>query len=291
MAVPRRWSRIELRIPGEAEDALLGRLGPECIGLETSALPDGTVRLDLYLESSDDAGSVTRGLEAVLRGLGIDPAGAGLATGTVEDGRWVERFQQGLRPIALGRGFVVVPGEEEPEDRGRSVIRLVPGQAFGTGEHPTTRLCARALEVRVARGQRWLDLGTGTGILAVVAVRCGAESVVARDVDPDAVEVASGVLASNGVRDRVDLALGSLEGLDGAALDGIVANIAAPFFLDRAPALGGALRPGGRILASGFLDVDLPDVREALEASGFRDVRSEMDGAWRLLDGTLAGGP
>ena len=202
----------------------------------------------------------------------------------------MERFQQSLRPIALGRGFLVVPGAEEPEAGGRSVIRLVPGRAFGTGEHPTTRLCAQALESRVAPGQRWLDLGTGTGILAVLAVRCGAASVVARDVDPDAVEVASGVLASNGVRDRVDLAVGSLEGLDGAALDGIVANIAASFFLDQAPALGRALRRGGRILASGFLDVDLPDVRHALEASGFRDVRSEMDGAWRLLDGIVAGG-
>src|SRR5213075_275452 len=100
-----------------------------------------------------------------------------------------------------------------PDARGgeREPIVLVPGMAFGTGEHETTRLCAAALERLVVPGSRWLDVGTGTGILAIVAARCGATKVVAVDNDPEAAHVALEVVRRNGLEDSIEVLEGSLE--------------------------------------------------------------------------------
>ena len=91
------------------------------------------------------------------------------------------------------------PGVAAPEPAGKLNIRLVPGRAFGTGEHPTTRLCRRVLEQRVRRGRRWLDLGGGSGILTTVSLLLGASEVVCADTDPEAVSVAREVLEANGL--------------------------------------------------------------------------------------------
>jgi len=286
----RRWGRIDVRIPAECEDAFLGRLAGECLGAESSAEADGTIRFTVYMASPRDVDFAVETLKASFEALGIDRSAAILGSGVVEDGQWVERFQSRLQPFELGRRFLVVADGPATVPAGRSAIRLVPGRAFGTGEHPTTRLCAGLLELRVRSGDTWLDLGTGTGILAVVAVRCGAEKVLARDVDPDAIEVARDVLGANDVLNRVELAEGSLDGLSAAGVDGVVCNIAAPFFLDHGKDLAEVVRPGGRVVASGFLDGDLPEVAASLGRAGIRSQGSVMDGPWRALDALRVAG-
>jgi ribosomal protein L11 methyltransferase len=195
----------------------------------------------------------------------------------------VERWQASLSPIPLGAGFVVVSGEDAGTGDGRAPIRLVPGMAFGTGEHQTTRLCAAAVERQVARGSRWLDLGTGTGLLAIVAARCGASRVLAVDVDPAAVEVASAVVSANAAARCVDVRSGSIAETGGERFDGIVANIQASFFIANAAALANALREDGVLIASGFLDDDVVDVTSALRSAGMRVASRDDDGAWVCL--------
>jgi ribosomal protein L11 methyltransferase len=188
-----------------------------------------------------------------------------------------------LAPIPLGAGFVVVPVDAPHAGDGRAPIRLVPGMAFGTGEHETTRLCAAALEARVARGSRWLDLGTGTGVLAVIAARCGASRVLAVDVDPDAADVASSVVAANGATGAVEVRCGSIDVVGGERFDGIVANIQASFFLANAAAVAAALADGGVLIASGILDEDVGDVTSALRSEGLRVGSRDSQGPWVCL--------
>jgi ribosomal protein L11 methyltransferase len=164
----------------------------------------------------------------------------------------------------------------------RTPILLVPGRAFGTGEHGTTRLAVEALERHVTAASAWLDLGTGTGLLAVVARLLGAGRVVARDNDADAVEVAREVLEANGEA-TIDLALGSMEDLTLASFDGIAANIIAPFFVGHAGEVAALLRPGGVLLATGLLEEEALPVGHALEKAGLTLEGKESAPPWILL--------
>ena len=162
-------------------------------------------------------------------------------------------------------------------------IRLVPGRAFGTGEHATTRLCAAALEDEVRPGSRWLDLGTGTGILAVVAAQCDAGEVVAVDSDPEAVAVAREVVAANRGLERVSFRTGSLDpGLDGQ-FDGVVVNVSAAYLVAAAPALAASVRAAGIVLASGFQREDLDEIAEAMTAAGLGPRSTSTQEDWVLL--------
>jgi len=155
--------------------------------------------------------------------------------------------------------------------------------AFGTGEHETTRLCAYGVEQQVVPGSRWLDLGTGTGLLAIVAARCGASRVLALDSDPVAIAVAWDVVAANAATGVVEVRAGSIAEAGDETFDGIVANIQASFFIASAASLGSALAPGGLLIASGFLDDDVACVSSALAAAGMVVLASSSEGPWVCL--------
>jgi ribosomal protein L11 methyltransferase len=225
----------------------------------------------------------------VLRRLELGPERCALRLERVADGRWVERYQASLRPYPLGRRFTIDPGggDTQRAEGDRQLLRLVPGRAFGTGEHPTTRLCAAALEVRVDDGSRWIDLGCGSGILALVASRSGAARVLALDTDPEALTVAREVLAANGGPGVIEIRRGSTEAASGECWGGIVANIDAAFFLGRAAELAALLDPGGHLLASGFLEAQRPEVERALVRSRFEILEWRCCGEWALLAARL----
>jgi ribosomal protein L11 methyltransferase len=155
--------------------------------------------------------------------------------------------------------------------------------AFGTGEHETTRLCAAGLERCVTPGSRWLDLGTGTGLLAIVAARCGASRVLAIDTDPEAVAIASAVVAANAAAEVVEVRAGSLAACAGESFDGIVANIQSSFFLAHAAPLASTMTAGGALLASGILEEDVPEVQAALGIAGIYVEARTTEGPWALL--------
>jgi ribosomal protein L11 methyltransferase len=280
--VSRRWSVLVVETPEGLEEEVAAALADSGLGAEIAPAAPGVAEVRVYLEEAADREGWTARARSVLAAHGA-PA-RGIRIESLEDRRWVEAYRATLRPIPLGRRFVVLPGEGFDVPAGREAIQLVPGMAFGTGEHPTTRMCAEALERAVDPGSRWLDLGTGTGLLALLAVRCGAAAVLAVDTDPEAVRVARETVAGNRGGDRVEVVLGSTEARGEERFDGIVANIAASFFLREAPALAACLRPGGVLLATGFLIEDLEEIGPALARAAFRIVARTEIAPWALVE-------
>ena len=274
---------LTARVPDALDDEIAAVLGSGSLGVEVNASGPGMSELRIYLGPGDDARAWRERAGRVLLAHGLAVSEARLAIDPVVDGRWVERWQASLSPIPLGTRFVVRQNDAAAAPGGRESIRLIPGMAFGTGEHQTTRLCAAGLEERVTPGSRWLDLGTGTGLLAIVAARCGAARVLAVDLDPDAADVASEVVAANAAGGVVEVRAGSLAGCGGETFDGIVANIQASFFIANAAGLASALVDGGVLLASGFLDEDIAEISSVLGAAGLRVTARRSDGSWACL--------
>jgi ribosomal protein L11 methyltransferase len=279
-----RWCVLRALVPDALDDEIAAVLGSGSLGVEVATQGPGVSEVRVYLGGTDDPEAWRERARIVLAAHGLAEAASRLAVDPVEDGRWVERWQASLAPIPLGDRFVVVPSDRVVPPEGRESIRLIPGMAFGTGEHPTTRLCAAGLERHVEAGSRWLDLGTGTGLLAILAARCGASRVLAIDSDREAVSVASGVVAENGVANVVEVREGSVDARRGETFDGIVANIQSSFFLANAAELAAAMRDAGVLLVSGLLVEDVAEVSDALAAAGLFVCAQASDGPWALLE-------
>ena len=200
------------------------------------------------------------------------------------DQDWSEGWKAGLGPMAIGRVFVRPSWIAAAAPPGMVEVVLDPGMAFGTGSHPTTSLCLEALSARLeGRGAlRVLDVGTGSGLLAIAARRLGAAAVVASDNDPVALRVAAENAAANGVELE-------LRGDDVAELPGpfdlILANILANTLVELAPAIAGQLAPGGVVLLSGILGPQAAEVEAAYRAAGLAPAGGghRAEGEWALL--------
>ena len=274
---------LTVRVQDALDDEIAAVLGTDSLGVEVVAAGPGFSELRVYLASIDEAHAWRERALHVLSAHGLSGGDAMLAVAPVTDERWVERWQASLAPIPLGSRFVVMPNDSARVPDGRERIRLIPGMAFGTGEHETTRLAAAGVERYVARGSRWLDLGTGTGVLAIVAARCGAASVVAVDLDPDVASVASAVVFRNGAADLVEVRTGSIGDLRGATFNGIVANIQASFFLAESASVAAALVSGGVLLASGFLEDDVAELSGVFSQAGLHVEERWFEGPWACL--------
>ncbi len=282
------WKAVAVNISSGYEDELVGMVSHKILGARS--LPDGCGEstVELFVGTDVDMAALAASVSDALRRLGFDPGKNRPVVFTVPDGNWVENYQKSLRPFPAGDRFLIHPGEERPDCVGdRIPIRLVPGRAFGTGEHATTRLCLAALERTVRTGSRWLDVGCGSGILAVAAAGLGAGAVTAVDNDPEAVEVCREVVTANGAAGTVQVLEGSLEGIERSGYDGVVANIHAPFLLENAMELAGLLRSGGALICTGFLTSELPEITGILEDSGLLVRASGQDGEWAMIQAEL----
>ena len=275
------WYALEFQLPEPLEERVLGALGPECLGAEFRRDGTGHGLFVAYFAGAAEAAATEAAVRRMLQSDQGEPADPSTRLRRVEDGRWVERYQAALSPLRVGRRFLVDPTGGAPPGE-RVTIALVPGRAFGTGEHPTTRLCVAALERHVGRDSRWADVGCGSGILSVVAWHCGARETLAVDVDPEALDIAREVVRRNGLAEHVRFVHGSHETLDAGAWDGVVANIASGYFVAGAGPLASALAPGGRLVVSGFLDTERDAVRSAFLAAGLSEVDSDSEGGWSL---------
>lgn len=202
----------------------------------------------------------------------------------VDEVDWATAWKQGIEPVSAGP-FDVVPtwlADEHPEAPGRVRIVLDPGRAFGSGHHDTTLGCLESLAELDLDGRSVLDVGTGTGLLAIAAVRRGAGRVVGVDVDPDAVEVAAANVAANDV--PVELAVGSVDAAPGA-FDVVVANVLTQTIIDLATPLVTAVAPGGHLVTSGIGIERAPRVVDALTAAGLADVTTRQRGEWAVVAG------
>ncbi len=201
---------------------------------------------------------------------------------------WAEAWKKHYTILHLGKHLVVKPSWLEyasaPED---IVVELDPGMAFGTGLHPTTRMCLILLEDRVPKDSRVLDVGTGSGILSIAAARLGAGEILALDLDPIAVETAGKNVAANHVEKVVQVRHGSVDSAEGV-YDLVCINILAEVIIDLSPALAMILRPGGTVIASGILDYKADDVVEALKAAGINVTEKMQEEDWVALVGVKA---
>jgi len=197
---------------------------------------------------------------------------------------WASRWKEGYKPFPVGRRFLIAPSWDRPPEVGdRLLIVIDPGMAFGTGTHETTQQCLQALE-EYWTGRSLLDVGTGTGILAIAAARLHPQArIVALDIDPEACAVARENMERNGVREGIALFCGTLDELPEERFEMVLANLTADALASLLPRFPQRLEPGGILVLSGLLDGDEEPFREALAAKAFRPLEIKRGGEWRTI--------
>ena len=209
---------------------------------------------------------------------------AELLTARVQDEDWANSWKKYFHTDKVGERVVIQPSWEEYEPQPDEVVlRLDPGAAFGTGTHPTTSMCLRAMEKLVKPGMTVFDVGTGSGVLAIAAAKLGAGMVRAVDYDTTAVRVARENIEANGVSDVVSTAESDLfSALPGkAAL--VTANLIADLVIRLLPELDAHLETGGALLASGIIESRAQEVREAAETAGFFVDEDHEEKEWHAM--------
>ncbi len=301
-----RWRELRIAVDREAVESVsevLRRVAPGGVAIDEPVelgrdedfipLLDKPVLVRAYLpiDGTEDAKQ-----RVVAEGLwhlnAIWPVGE-LETAEVAEEDWANAWKAHYHPIRIGRRFLVRPlWIDVPADSDLITLVLDPGMAFGTGLHPTTQLCLEALEDLDLPGKRVLDLGTGSGILAIAAMKLGAAECLALDVDSVAVEAARGNLAVNGLGSRAGVGSRTGEGVtvgqgtlplpSPRRFDVVLANIIARVIVDLAAELAGALEPDGVLVASGIIDEREEEVAAALLAAGL-SVETRRRGDWRAM--------
>ena len=299
------WLELAVEVDIEAVEAvseILGRFAPggtsvepafdlvdEGLGARVDPARPAIVRA--YVPATD-AASARRAVAEVetalghLQAFGLRPIGE-LLTRQVAEADWAEAWKAHFPVMRVGRRLVIRPTwRRHRAAPGDLVLALDPGMAFGTGLHPTTRLCLAALEVAADRGElegaRVLDVGCGSGILAIAAALLGATSVLGVDTDPIAVEATVANAGRNRLRDTIRARAGSLPSGE-AAHSVVLANLIASVLIALAAALRDELRPGGLLLASGIVADREAEVASALEGTGLRLAERFVEGDWVAL--------
>ena len=245
----------------------------------------GLSHIKLYLEDTDAAGAAR--LTALVQKLGLTAHSAPLP-----DTDWSESWKSSYPPVEVGRKLVVVPYWLENEDHGgRLPVILDPGLTFGTGAHPSTQMVMEAMEQYLRPGDACLDLGSGSGILSVAALRLGAASAVGVDIDPKAEDIARENAAYNGFSApeftactgnvTADKAL--MARLAGETYGLVLVNIVADVIIGLAPVLPRFLSDRSILICSGILDTRLDEVRAALEGAGLTVLETKAKEDWRCV--------
>jgi len=268
--------------------------------LPENGIPEGQAVIQAYFPAEEEARAAERGVRGLLGRLAAD--GLRTAPGTtairpVKEEDWENAWKQYFKPVRISDRLVVKPTWEPYEARpGDIILELDPGMAFGTGTHPSTSLCLRALEKRVRPGMTVIDVGTGSGILAIAAARLGADPVLALDLDPVAVASARNNVEQSGLADRIrvmksDLLQAVLEDPGHAApkADLVVANLLAEIVIRAIPDVRRALGPGGLFIASGIISGKAGLVSKALEAAGFAVEAVDEEDGWTAVTAAATG--
>ena len=282
-----KWLQVSLTLEGELAEPVSERLHRHCKGgviLEASK-NEGYVEIRGYLSISGDVQSTRRKIEEGLFYLGrIRPLPEPVFE-IVEEQNWAEAWKQHYRPVVVGQRLLVLPAWLDNPHPDRIPLLLDPGMAFGTGTHPTTKLSLEALEEHIQPGTQVLDLGTGSGILAIAAAKLGAQHVLGVDIDPVAIESARQNLRNNKVDETVRLLHGSLQDCPpNARYDLILANILIPILMQLLKqGLAERVEKGGKLILSGILDHQAQDVTGAYQAHGLALVHELAWQDWRAF--------
>lgn len=215
---------------------------------------------------------------------GIDLGKLEVTMTTIDDEDWAENWKSQYKPFRLGKHIVIRPGWEEydaePTDK---VVTIDPGMAFGTGTHETTGMCVSLVEEYVKPGMDVIDVGTGTGILAIAAAHMGAKHVLASDIDPMAVRVAAENIEINGFSDVIEAREGDLLEAADTTADVVIANIIADVIIMISAPVRAFIREGGVFICSGIAREREDEVIEALKKAGYGKLDKRNDGEWTAI--------
>ena len=220
--------------------------------------------------------------DTVIIHMYLEPGASPVETEGVEQEDWQNGWRKYYHPLEIGKRLAVVPSWQQ-YDTDRVKLILDPGLAFGTGGHETTSLCMEALDERVTGGERVLDIGTGSGILAIAALKLGAAVAEGVDIDPVAVRTAGENAALNGVQDKLTVLVGDLSDKASGKYDIITANIVANAILSLAPAVPGLMAEGATFIASGIIDSRKDEVIAGLEKAGLAVVEVKEKRGWECI--------
>ena len=239
----------------------------------------GVSRVKFYLSAGEEGEKALEALRPALAEGGYSPS-----CRTLRDEDWENNWKQYYRPMEVGKRLLILPEwEPVPRDTERVPLRLDPGLIFGTGSHPTTRMCLEAIEDLAPRAKKVLDLGCGSGILAIAALLLGAGSALGCDIDEAAPRIAGENAALNGVEDRLTVLAGdatadeALRAAIGGGYDIVFLNIVADVILRLLPDIRRWLRPGGTLIVSGVIDGREGEVAAALRDKGYSFVQRRME--------------
>jgi ribosomal protein L11 methyltransferase len=290
------WWRLSMPCPPELEESLawkLNDLGLHRFAVQHSPETPHQKTLLVWLPQPEWPLAEREQLLASLEPLS-QPFGLAFPAGVwdeVVDEDWSLSWKQHWQPDPVGQQLLILPAwlEVPMEHADRLVIRMDPGSAFGTGSHPTTRLCLEALEAAPPQGLLVADLGCGSGVLGLASLLLGADAVLAADTDSLAVRATEGNRTLNDCSEqRLKVALGSVETLQallaGRRADLLLCNILAPVIEALSPGFESLIAPNGRALLSGLLVDQAPRLKEVLEIQGWRVTQELAQGRWGLLE-------
>ena len=275
-----KWLEVRARVgPGEADDvaALLGRFGRGGAVVEEG--PQGLM-VKAYLPVDRALPRKKERLYTLIGHLSLIVP-LELEEEVLEED-WALAWRAHFTPLHIGRLVIKPSWHNCAAGPGETVLELDPGQAFGTGHHPTTRMCLLLLQKYLRPGMEVLDLGTGSGILALAAARLGAGSVLALDTDPLAVKAARENVRRNGLGGAIKVRKGTLHPRWGC-FDLIAANLTARNILELLPGLSSYLKGGGVLIAGGVIGDREDEVGKGLLGAGLKLLEKAVEGEWRTL--------
>ncbi len=289
------WHAVEVEIARVGETAATTQLwAMNTTGVEVSEDASDFVTLRAYFDTEPDVEKLRQNILNNLRLIDLpDFALRKVEASTIADQDWMSEWKKGWEPLLIGQRLVIAPSWklDQVGDTDRVIIQIDPGMAFGTGTHETTRGCLEMLE------KFWppsplaslLDVGTGTGILAIAATKLQPGSrITAFDVDPEAVEVARENAEINHVADDIEIEVNKLSSYAGQEFDVVLANLTADVIIPLAADFPAAMKPAGTLIVSGILREQGEDVITALTTQHFELIESKPDGEWVTIAFRLA---
>ena len=308
-----KWNKFTLKTRSEVEDIVISTLAD--VGIEgveiqdkqpltesdkqqmfVDIMPDipdddGIAYLNFYLDVDEDKEKVLADVRAALAEMQefLDLGECTITESETEDKDWINNWKQYFKQFYVD-DILIIPSWEEvkPEDRDKMIIHIDPGTAFGTGMHETTQLCIRQLKKYVTKDTELLDVGTGSGILSIIALKLGARHAVGTDLDPCAVPAVEENKEVNGIPVEVfDMMIGNIiddkevqDRVGYEKYDIVTANILADVLVSLTPVIVHQMKPGAVYITSGILDVKEEVVKEAVVAAGLEVVEVTHQGEW-----------
>ncbi|MDO8682940.1 MAG: 50S ribosomal protein L11 methyltransferase [Armatimonadota bacterium] len=284
-----RWAEVTLVTSSEAADAVTDILLSERCGGVASADPssrvNGQVKQNLaaYFPVDERLPATLdriKGRVESLSDFGFSGNSPELTVKFVEDEDWATAWKSFFKPLVVGKIVVKPTWEDFNPKLEQIIVELDPGMAFGTGNHPTTQMCLKAVQTYLHFGDTMLDVGTGSGILAIAAALLGALKVIGIDIDSIAVKAAIENVKTNGVEKIVEITEADSPTAVDISADLVTANIVASTIISMRESLCAALKPGGILIASGIIDERRSEVENAIQSAGMSLIETICEGEW-----------